>query len=254
MADRDASQDTKAAAPSSYSTESCYDNAMRSYPLPYRAGYAVILGILYAFTKIMWRCSFDNLDKILEREDGKGAIIISNHTSMAEVVATVTLLWRRGRRVRPIFKSEFNKSGIVRWFFARVGGIPVDRGTADMKSLRRASHALARGEDILIYPEGTRIRTDDQPVEVHGGFAIIAQMAKARVIPMAVCGFRDITPNGHHLMRPVTCWLRSGNALSLDDAPAELKRRERTAWLETEAIERMYAIRDELRAEHPRRR
>ena len=50
--------------------------------------------------------------------------------------------------------------------------------------------------------EGTRIRTDDQPVEVHGGFALIASMAKADIVPIAVCGFRDITPQGHHLMRP----------------------------------------------------
>ena len=234
--------------------EDYYDNGMRDYPLAVRAGYAVILGILYAFTKVMWRCSFDNIDKILGRTDSTGCVIISNHTSMAEVVAIVVLLWRRGRLVRPIFKSEFNKSGIVRWFFARVGGIPVDRGTADMKSLRRASHALSRGEDILIFPEGTRIRTDDQPVEVHGGFAIIAQMGKAPVLPMAVCGFRDITPKGHRIMRPVKCWMRFGDALATDDAPGSLKRREKTQWVEDEAVRRMYEVRDELRREHPGRR
>ena len=231
-----------------------YDNGMRSYPTAVRIGYAIVLGILYAFCKIMWRCSMEHIERIVDRDGSTGVIIISNHTSMAEVVAIVTALWRRGRLVRPIFKSEFNDSGIVRWFFARVGGIPVDRGTADMKSLRRASHALARGEDILVFPEGTRIRTDDQPVEVHGGFAIIAQMAKVPVVPMAVCGFRDITPLGHHLMRPVKCWMRIGHELSLDDAPSELKRRERTKWLEDEALRQMYGIRDEMREEHPGRR
>ncbi len=235
------------------STEDYYDNGMRDYPVAVRAGYAVILVILYAFCKVMWRCDFDKIELIADRRDDTGTVIISNHTSMAEVVAIVTYLWRRGRLVRPIFKSEFNKTGIVRWFFARVGGIPVDRGTADMKSLRRASHALGRGEDILIFPEGTRIRTDDQPVEVHGGFAIIAQMGKAPVVPMAVCGFRDITPKGKHLMRPVKCWMRVGEALTTDDAPRELKRRERTQWVEDESLRRMYALRDKLRDEHPGR-
>ena len=236
-----------------YKTEDYYDNAMRDYPLIMRGGYNVILAILYAFSCVMWRTRMENAEKVLSGRD-TGAVVISNHTSMAEVVVIVTWYWARKRRLRPIFKSEFNHNGIVRWFFARVGGIPVDRGTADMKSLRRASHALQRGEDILIFPEGTRIRTDDQPVEVHGGFAIIAQMAKAPVVPMAVCGFRDITPKGKHLMRPVTCWMRTGDALSLDDAPKELKRRERTQWVEDAAIERMYAIRDALRREHPGRR
>lgn len=238
----------------SYKLEDYYDNAMRDYPLPMRGGYAVILAILYAFSQVMWRCPMQGVDDLKIGRKDRGAVYICNHTSMAEVVAIVTWFWRHGRRMRPIFKSEFNDSGIVRWFFARVGGIPVDRGTADMKSLRRASRALQRGEDILIFPEGTRIRTDDQPVEVHGGFAIIAQMAKAPVVPMAVCGFRDITPNGKHLMRPVRCWMRASAQLSLADAPADLKRRERTEWVEREAVRRMYALRDELRAEHPGRR
>ena len=142
----------------------------------------------------------------------------------------------------------------MRWFFGRVGGIPVDRGTADMKALRRAQHALQRGEDILIYPEGTRIRSDDQPVEVHGGFALIAQMAKADIVPMAVCGFRDVTPEGKHLMRPVRCWMRVGKRVTFADAPEGLKRSARLSWVEDEAIRRMYAIRDELRREHPGRR
>ena len=78
---------------------------------------------------------------------------------MAEVIAIVAHIWAKGHRVRPIFKSEFNKTKIVKWAFSRVGGIPVARGTADLKSLRYAQHALQRGEDILIFPEGTRIRT-----------------------------------------------------------------------------------------------
>ena len=173
---------------------------------------------------------------------------------MGEVVATVCHIVRTGRRVRPIMKSEFNKNPIVKWFFARVGGIPVDRGTSDMKALRRAQHALQRGEDVLVYPEGTRIRSDDQPVEIHGGFALIAQMAKAPVVPLAVCGFRDVTPPGAHIMRPVKTWIRCGERLSLSDAPAELKRRERLQWLEDESVRRMYEVRDALREEHPGRR
>ena len=123
-----------------------------------------------------------------------------------------------------------------------------------MKSLRRAQHALQRGEDVLIFPEGTRIRTDDQPVEVHGGFALMAQMSKADIAPMAVCGFRDITPQGHHLMRPMKTWIRCGERLRLASAPEGLKRKERIQWFEDEAIRRMYEVRDQLRDEHPGRR
>lgn len=236
-----------------YGTEDYYDNAMRDYPVALRIFYYVVIAILFAFSKLMWRWNVENAEQLIAR--GKtGSVIICNHTSMAEVVALVAHIVRTGRRVRPIMKSEFNNNPIIKWFFARVGGIPVDRGTADMKALRRAQHALQRGEDVLIYPEGTRIRTDDQPVVVHGGFALMAQMAKAEIAPMAVCGFRDITPAGKHIMRPMKTWMRAGERLSLDDAPEGMSRRDRTQWFEDEAIRRMYAVRDELRVEHPGRR
>lgn len=231
-----------------------YDAAMSVFPWYERAIYALAMAVLWAFSKLMWRWSVDAPSKLPERVEGStGSVVICNHTSMAEVVALVPYLWARGHRVRPIFKSEFNKIGIARWAFALAGGIPVKRGEADMAALRAAQHALQRGEDVLIFPEGTRIRTDDQPVEIHGGFALIAQMGKARILPMAVCGFRDVTPEGKKLMRPVTCWIAVGDALDAKDAPQGLKRRERAQWVENESLERMYALRDALRSAHPGR-
>ena len=197
--------------------------------------------------------NLEDADLLFERQEGRGSVVICNHTSMAELLAVETALFFGGRRIRPIFKSEFAKSKIVRWAFSRVGGIPVERGTADMKCLRAAQHALQRGEDVLIFPEGTRIRSREIKPEVHGGFALIAQMGKAPVNPLAICGWSDITPAGKKLMRPKKCWIRAGKAVSLSDAPAGLKRTERLEWFESEAMNRVYAMRDDLCDEHPGR-
>ena len=232
-----------------------YDAAMRDYPWPMKWMLGFCVGVLWVFTKLMWRWKMEEPEKLEPSDPEKGSVIICNHTSMAEVVSTYVYLYTHGRRCRFIYKSEFDNVAIVRWFFSRIGAIVVNRGTADMKCLRRAQHALERGEDVFIYPEGTRIRSDDQPVEVHGGFALMAIMGHTEVIPMAVCGFRDITPEGKHLMRPVKCWMRVGDRLCLDDAPAELKRRkDKTQWMEDEAMRRVYEIRGQLREEHPGRR
>ncbi|MDO4436681.1 MAG: lysophospholipid acyltransferase family protein [Coriobacteriaceae bacterium] len=234
--------------------KSHYDAPMGDFPWYERVIYALVMAVLWLFSKVMWRWDVACASKLPDpHSTGAGSVIICNHTSMAEVVSLVPYLWARGHRVRPIFKSEFNRIGIARWAFALAGGIPVERGEADMAALRAAQHALQRGEDILIFPEGTRVRTDDQPVEIHGGFALIAQMGKAAVAPMAVCGFRDVTPEGKKLMRPVRCWMAAGDCVSMNDAPEGLKRRERTQWVEDEAIRRMFALRDELRAAHPGR-
>lgn len=231
--------------------EDYYNAPYAEFPALIRGTVAVVMGILWVFSKLMWRWKVEDSDLLFERQEGRGSVVICNHTSMAELLAVETALFFGGRRIRPIFKSEFAKSKIVRWAFSRVGGIPVERGTADMKCLRAAQHALQRGEDVLIFPEGTRIRSREIKPEVHGGFALIAQMGKAPVNPLAICGWSDITPAGKKIMRPKKCWIRAGKLISLSDAPVELKRKERLAWFESEAMSRVYAMRDDLCAEHP---
>lgn len=231
-----------------------YDAPLREFPAAIRAVFYAVALILMAFSKLMWRWSFADAAKLDEaREGGSGVVVICNHTSMAEVVVIFSYWRLSGRPLRLIMKSEFNRNPLVRWAFARAGAIPVDRGTADLKAVRRAQRALQRGEDVFVFPEGTRVRSDDQPVTVHGGFALMASMGKADIVPMAVCGFRDVTPAGKRLMRPVTCWLRAGDRVGASDAPDGLKRSERVEWVEREAVRRMYAVRDSLRSEHPGR-
>ena len=230
--------------------EDYYNAPYDEFPALIRGTVAVVMGILWVFSKLMWRWKVEDSDLLFERQEGRGSVVICNHTSMAELLAVETALFFGGRRIRPIFKSEFAKSKIVRWAFSRVGGIPVERGTADMKCLRAAQHALQRGEDVLIFPEHAHPLARDQ-ARVHGGFALIAQMGKAPVNPLAICGWSDITPAGKKIMRPKKCWIRAGKAVSLSDAPAGLKRTERLEWFESEAMNRVYAMRDELCAEHP---
>ncbi len=158
--------------------EDYYNAPYAEFPALIRGTVAVVMGILWVFSKLMWRWKVEDADLLFERQEGRGSVVICNHTSMAELLAVETALFFGGRRIRPIFKSEFAKSKIVRWAFSRVGGIPVERGTADMKCLRAAQHALQRGEDVLIFPEGTRIRSREIKPEVHGGFALIAQWAR----------------------------------------------------------------------------
>jgi len=237
---------------SRWSPEDFHGRPMREFPLADRILLKVALGVLWAVSKIMWRWRVEGAEHL--RPGETGSVIICNHTSMGEVVVIMAHLLMSGAPTRCIGKSEFFENKLIAWAFSRAGAIPVKRGSADMGALRAAQHALARGEHVLIFPEGTRIRTDDQPVEVHGGYALIAQMGKAPVAPLAVCGFRDVTPPGARLPRPLKCWLRAGEPVSLDDAPEGLRRRERLAWLEDEGMRRVYALRDALQAEHPGRR
>ena len=226
-----------------------YESPIAEFPLPARALLAFAACVVGAFTKVFWPWSFENSEKLWDEK--RARVIVGNHVSMHEPVVTLISLWFHGIPCRPIYKSEFDKVPLAKWFFSRIGAIPVERGTADIKCVRRVERALKRGECVLVYPEGTRIRTDDQPVEIHGGFALMARMGKAPVQPTAVVGARQITVQGTPFKRLFwRVFLKAGDCIEFSEMTAT-GRKAQCEEMERVAMERVYALRDELRAEHP---
>lgn len=225
-----------------------FDRSMKEFPLTSKAALATAVYLVGLVTKVAWRWRVEDGDKLWDHEGGR--MIVMNHVSMLEPVAAVITEWMHHHRVRCIYKSEFNKSKATMWAFSRAGAIPVQRGTADVEAVRRAVRALKNGEDVLVYPEGTRIKSDDQPVTLHAGFAVMAQMAKADVVPMAVVGARDITPPNSHAKRFHNVYLKVGDPISFKELGVKGRKAQCEA-MEKAAMDRVYALRDELRQEHP---
>ena len=222
-------------------------HGVRDYPLLTRIMYAIILALVYAFVQLVWRPRIEGEDAFVAHahENVRGSVIVMNHVSMIEPVVVITRLWRHGLRVRAIYKSEFDQFPPASFLFPRLGGIPIVRDSADLSALRAARDALARGEYVLVFPEGTRIKSDEQQAEIHGGFAMIAQMADADVVPMAVVGARKSTR--FCIRRPT---IGIGEPIAFDDLEATA-RRARLAMMERIAMERVYDVRAHLRADHP---
>lgn len=222
------------------SFEDYYDHAMRDFPLPARLVCAALVRVVWAFTKLVWPWRIEGAERLCA--DGRGRVIVMNHESMLDPVALVCELWMRGVHVRPVYKSEFDGVPLASWLFSRVGALPVSRGTADMKMVRRARAALQRGECVLIYPEGTRVKRDADS-EVHGGFALMAQLAKVPVQPVAIIGARHLRLRSHVA-------IRVGEPVEWDELP-EGSRKERVAAMEREGMRRVWELRDALRADNP---
>ena len=217
-----------------------YDHALSEHPLPGRLLIGFVVRVLWVVTKLLWPWRIENAERLLE--DARGRVVIMNHESMLDPVVAVVTMWLAHVPVRIVYKSEFDKIGAATWLFSRAGGFPVERGTADMKTVRRARTMLMRGECVLIYPEGTRVR-DDSEQQSHGGYAIMAQLAKAPVQPVAIIGARRL-----RFRRPV--YLSVGEPIEWSDLKAE-KRKEQLAEMEQVGMARVYELRDELRREHP---
>ena len=217
-----------------------YDHDLRDHPLPGRLFIGAIVRILWVVTKLLWPWRIERAELLLD--DARGRVVIMNHESMLDPVAVVVTMWMAHVPVRIVYKSEFDKIAPATWLFSRAGGFPVERGTADMRTVRRARAMLQRGECVLIYPEGTRVKQDSD-AETHGGYAIMAQLAKAPVQPVAIVGARDL-----RFRKRV--YMRVGEPIEWGEL-ADLKRKEQVAEMERLGMERVYALVDELRAEHP---
>ncbi len=232
------------------SQDDYFSHCMAEYSLPVRIFYRIVAIVANAWSKLMWHWEIEDEERLYKTSNGRGAVIIMNHVSMLDPLLPPIAAIKRGHRIRPVYKSEFDDTFVLGWCITRFGGFSIKRDSVDMRALRSAKAALERGESILIFPEGTRIKSDDEPVVIHGGFAMIAQMAGADIIPTAIVGARDITPRHKHIPRPGKVWIKVGRPITTSHIKGK-DRKKLMREVEERAMQEVYSLRDELRKEHP---
>lgn len=110
-----------------------------------------------------------------------GCILCANHTSMLDVLILSAGL---GRQIRYMAKKELFSIPGLKQLITALGAYPVQRGGADVSSLKRTLSLLDSGELIGIFPQGTRCPgVDPATTPVRGGVGMIAWHAKATVVP-----------------------------------------------------------------------
>jgi 1-acyl-sn-glycerol-3-phosphate acyltransferase len=135
---------------------------------------------------LWWRWRFEDLDKIPRSGP---ALIACNHLSYFDAVSNSHAVLKAGRVPRFLAKDELFRVRVLGTFLRAHGQIPVKRGSGDQSPLRRARDALAEGEVVLVYPEGTVTkRPDHLPMQGKTGIARLALEAGLPVIPMASWG------------------------------------------------------------------
>ena len=96
------------------------------------------------------------------------------------------------RRVRFMAKSQLFKPGIATYIFSHGGVFPVRRGHHDEDAFTTAFELLARGEAVVMYPEGGRSRTGDLAPQAKPGVGRLALESGAPVVPVAVLGSHQV--------------------------------------------------------------
>lgn len=121
-------------------------------------------------------------------------IVVTNHVSNFDPVALGHFLIWHGRWPRALAKRELWHLPVVGWLARSLAQIPVERRTPRAReSLAAAADALARGECVVIYPEGT-ITADPEgwPMTGHPGAARLALQTGAPVVPIGQWGAQRV--------------------------------------------------------------
>jgi 1-acyl-sn-glycerol-3-phosphate acyltransferase len=123
-------------------------------------------------------------------------ILASNHTSYLDPLVLAYLADRRHRRVRFLTKAELFDKKPLGFLLRQIHQIPVVRHSPSAAgSLERAVQALARGECVAIFPEGT-ISLDLEPMAGKSGTARLAAQSGVPVTPVGLWGAHRIMFKG----------------------------------------------------------
>jgi 1-acyl-sn-glycerol-3-phosphate acyltransferase len=152
--------------------------------------------------------------KVAGRENlphGHAAVFCANHQSNVDP----PVLFRAVHpRLHVLYKQEIDRIPLLARAFRMAGFIPIDRHNREsaMRSIEAGADSLRAGHSFLIFPEGTRSRTDELLPFKKGGFRM-AIKAGAPIVPVAVSGGRAAMVRGSFVIRPVTLTIRVGRAV-----------------------------------------
>lgn len=129
------------------------------------------------------------------------AIVTPNHNSHLDTLAMLTLFPLSSiPKVRPVAAADyFMKTGLMGWFSLNfVGIIPIvrKRENPDDDPLAPCYEALAQGDILIIFPEGTR-GEPERMQQLKSGVAVLAsKFPEVPVVPVFMHGLGKAMPKG----------------------------------------------------------
>lgn len=163
--------------------------------------YQLVLNLFTVVTKLLFFVRIEGRENLPEG----GCIIMGNHIAWLDPF--LLAMCARDREIRFMGKKELWGNKLFAWIAKQVRGVPVDRGNADMASIRMSMTVLKAGHTLGIFPEGTRSKGEGM-LPLQGGASLLALRSKSAVVPVYIDG-------DYKLFKPMT--VRVGKPVEMDD-------------------------------------
>jgi 1-acyl-sn-glycerol-3-phosphate acyltransferase len=125
------------------------------------------------------RCSIEGLEHLPQQP----SIILCRHESTWETLAFLALF---PRRVSFVFKQDLLRIPFFGWVLKGLDMVSLDRGSprqAHVAVTREAAERLAKGDMVVIFPEGTRV-PHGAPVKLTSGGVRLACATGSLIVPV----------------------------------------------------------------------
>jgi 1-acyl-sn-glycerol-3-phosphate acyltransferase len=146
------------------------------------------------------------------------ALVVANHNSHLDTLVLMSLFpIRQLLKVRPVAAADYWLSNpFIAWFANHILRIvPVERRREHRESdpLERISEALAAGDILIFFPEGSRGEAEKLS-RFRSGVARLAQRhPSVPIIPVFLHGLGKSLPRGEGLLVPFICDVFVGESL-----------------------------------------
>jgi 1-acyl-sn-glycerol-3-phosphate acyltransferase len=154
----------------------------------------------------------------------KQRIYFANHSSHLDTI----LVWAAmppelRRRVRPVAAADYwGKGRVQRHIALRVlNAVLIDRQTRSSDPLEPLKAALAAGDSLILFPEGTR-GTGELPSAFKPGLYHLAKaFPEVELVPVFLDNLRRALPKGSLIPVPLSCIARFGAPMHLGEGEAK---------------------------------
>lgn len=145
----------------------------------------VINGILKKYAKINVE-GYENLEGVT-----RPIIFICNHLSNADGLVLNKILAKEDVTFVSGVKlcdNSFTRLGVI-----AVKTTPIVPNSPDKEGIKKVVNLLKEGNNILIFPEGTRSRSGSM-IQGKSGILLLQRLSKATVVPMGLVGTEKLLP------------------------------------------------------------
>jgi len=183
----------------------------------------------------------------------RNVLVVANHASHLDMGLVKVALGEQGQRLAAMAAADyFFDTPLKRTYFENFTNlIPMERSGSVRKSLRAAVTALARGYNVLIFPEGTRSLDGGlQPFKPTAGY--LALRCGVDALPVYLSGTYRALPKGALLPRSADLRVVIGRPIAVEELrrrTADLPKGEAHKVATLVMEEAVRSLRDALRSE-----